>query len=203
MTSPVRLVIPPILEGIWTMLSASQERQRPWLEPQAGVLDLPRSGAQSANQAEETAKAGEAGGTSGPGTAERHVVHGLHGRQTRRHVRLPAAQCARRLQPRGAWHRGGLLVASRKGGPLARKDHRMAGKALGDQGGRRPGIHQQCVDGMDRNTRHRHQAHRTRQAAAEACIERYNRTVRHQWLGQYLSADIKEVQDTATEWLWT
>lgn len=28
-------------------------------------------------------------------------------------------------------------------------------------------------------------------------------TVRHEWLIQYLFADIKEVQDTATEWLWT
>ena len=36
-----------------------------------------------------------------------------------------------------------------------------------------------------------------------AYIERYNRTVRHEWLGQYLFADITEVQDTATEWLWT
>jgi putative transposase len=36
-----------------------------------------------------------------------------------------------------------------------------------------------------------------------AYIERYNRSVRHEWLGQYLFADIKEVQDTATEWLWT
>ena len=36
-----------------------------------------------------------------------------------------------------------------------------------------------------------------------AYVERYNRTVRHEWLGQYLFADIKEVQDTATEWLWT
>lgn len=36
-----------------------------------------------------------------------------------------------------------------------------------------------------------------------AYVERYNRTVRHEWLGQYLFADIKEVQETATEWLWT
>lgn len=36
-----------------------------------------------------------------------------------------------------------------------------------------------------------------------AYVERYNRTVRHEWLGQYLFADIKDVQDTATEWLWT
>jgi putative transposase len=36
-----------------------------------------------------------------------------------------------------------------------------------------------------------------------AYIERYNRTVRHEWLDQYMFATIKEVQDYATQWLWT
>ena len=36
-----------------------------------------------------------------------------------------------------------------------------------------------------------------------AYIERYNRTVRHEWLDQYMFATIKEVQDYATAWLWT
>jgi putative transposase len=36
-----------------------------------------------------------------------------------------------------------------------------------------------------------------------AYIERYNRTVRHEWLNQYIFRNIKEVQDTATQWLWT
>ena len=36
-----------------------------------------------------------------------------------------------------------------------------------------------------------------------AYIERYNRTVRHEWLGQYNFATITEVQDYATHWLWT
>lgn len=36
-----------------------------------------------------------------------------------------------------------------------------------------------------------------------AYIERYNRTVRYDWLGQYLFATIAEVQDFATRWLWT
>ena len=36
-----------------------------------------------------------------------------------------------------------------------------------------------------------------------AYIERYNRTVRHEWLDQYMFATIKEVQDYATGWLWT
>ena len=36
-----------------------------------------------------------------------------------------------------------------------------------------------------------------------AYIERYNRTVRHEWLGQYNFATITEVQNKATRWLWT
>ena len=36
-----------------------------------------------------------------------------------------------------------------------------------------------------------------------AYVERYNRTVRTDWLSQYLFESIADVQDTATEWLWT
>ena len=36
-----------------------------------------------------------------------------------------------------------------------------------------------------------------------AYIERYNRTVRYDWLAQYLFDSIEEVQDYATRWLWT
>lgn len=36
-----------------------------------------------------------------------------------------------------------------------------------------------------------------------AYVERYNRTVRYDWLGQYLFESIQEVQDFATQWLWT
>ena len=34
-------------------------------------------------------------------------------------------------------------------------------------------------------------------------MERYNRTVRHEWLDQYIFETIQEVQDYATDWLWT
>jgi putative transposase len=34
-------------------------------------------------------------------------------------------------------------------------------------------------------------------------IERYNRTVRHEWLDQYIIETIEEAQDHATQWLWT
>jgi len=36
-----------------------------------------------------------------------------------------------------------------------------------------------------------------------AYVERYNRTVRYDWLNQYLFENIEEVQDYATKWLWT
>ncbi|GLO80063.1 hypothetical protein MACH23_34840 [Sulfitobacter pontiacus] len=36
-----------------------------------------------------------------------------------------------------------------------------------------------------------------------AYIERYNRTVRDEWLGQYIFETSEEAQDQATEWLWT
>ena len=35
-----------------------------------------------------------------------------------------------------------------------------------------------------------------------AYIERYNRTVRYDWLAQYLFESTEEVQDYATRWLW-
>jgi len=36
-----------------------------------------------------------------------------------------------------------------------------------------------------------------------AYIERYNRTVRYDWLSHYLFESIAEVQDYATDWMWT
>ncbi len=36
-----------------------------------------------------------------------------------------------------------------------------------------------------------------------AYIERYNRTVRYDWLNQYLFSNIAEVQEFATSWLWS
>lgn len=36
-----------------------------------------------------------------------------------------------------------------------------------------------------------------------AYVERYNRTVRYDWLTQHLFDSIEEVQESATRWLWT
>lgn len=36
-----------------------------------------------------------------------------------------------------------------------------------------------------------------------AYIERFNRTVRHEWLGQYQWDSLAQVQEAATEWMWS
>ncbi|MEN3113644.1 integrase core domain-containing protein, partial [Uliginosibacterium paludis] len=36
-----------------------------------------------------------------------------------------------------------------------------------------------------------------------AYVERYNRTVRYDWLGQHLFESVEQVQEYATRWLWT
>lgn len=36
-----------------------------------------------------------------------------------------------------------------------------------------------------------------------AYVERHNRTVRHEWPDLYIFETIEEVQQIATEWLWT
>ena len=41
------------------------------------------------------------------------------------------------------------------------------------------------------------------QPQQNAYIERYNRTVRHEWLDQHIIENIEEAQDFATQWLWT
>ena len=41
------------------------------------------------------------------------------------------------------------------------------------------------------------------QPQQNAYVERYNRTVRHEWLDQYIIVSIEEAQEFATQWLWT
>ena len=45
--------------------------------------------------------------------------------------------------------------------------------------------------------------HPAGQAAAERLHRAYNRTLRNEWLGVNIFHSIQEVQDYATQWLWT
>ena len=51
--------------GLWPVLFASQEREGPLMEPQAGVPDLQGFGVEHADQAKETPDTGETGRTGG------------------------------------------------------------------------------------------------------------------------------------------
>ena len=42
-----------------------------------------------------------------------------------------------------------------------------------------------------------------RKPKQNAYVERFNRTVRYDWLTQYLFESISEVQEYATRWAWT
>ncbi|SDE04088.1 Integrase core domain-containing protein [Paracoccus isoporae] len=79
----------------------------------------------------------------------------------------------------------------------------MARQALGDQGRQRPRICQVHADELGRETGYRPDLHPARKAQQNAYVERYNRTVRHEWLDLYIFETIEEVQEIATEWLWT
>lgn len=46
------------------------------------------------------------------------------------------------------------------------------------------------------------QHHQSGQPQQSVCIDRYNRTVRHEWLDQYIIETIEEAQYFATQWLW-
>jgi len=51
---------------------------------------------------------------------------------------------------------------------------------------------------------HRPQPHTARKAPARhAYVERYNRTVLHEWLDLYIFETIEEAQEIATDGLWT
>jgi putative transposase len=41
------------------------------------------------------------------------------------------------------------------------------------------------------------------QPQQNAYVERYNRTVRYDWLAHHLFETLDEIQDFATRWLWT
>ena len=42
-----------------------------------------------------------------------------------------------------------------------------------------------------------------RRGGGKAYVERYNRTVRYDWLNQHMFMSIGEAQTSATQWLWT
>lgn len=79
----------------------------------------------------------------------------------------------------------------------------MARKALGDQRLQRPGIRQFHDDELAEKQGIALTYIQPGKPQQNAHVERYNRTVRHEWLDLYILETVEEVQQIATGWLWT
>ncbi|WEO71979.1 integrase core domain-containing protein [Agrobacterium vitis] len=56
---------------------------------------------------------------------------------------------------------------------------------------------------MGVEAKHQHRPFQPGKPQQNAYIERYNRTVRHEWLGCFMFVPSRMVQDHATRWIWT
>jgi transposase InsO family protein len=92
----------------------------------------------------------------------------------------------------------------------AQANHRLAGQAAGDSMcglgvlPQRAGIHQWCdskLGGRVWGIRLEHIQPGNPQQ--NAYVERFNRTVRYEWLSQHDWKDLAQVQDFATQWKWS
>lgn len=142
--------------------------------------------------------------TDGAGEDQRALVDGFYARSARRWAQLPAAERHRRLQPRG---RLGIEVDfSLPSARVIRTLERIIewrGKPQSIRCDNGP----KNISGTLLNWAVQHgiainhiQPGKPQQSAN---IERYNRTVRYDWLAQFIFDSIAEVPEFATEWLWT
>jgi putative transposase len=67
----------------------------------------------------------------------------------------------------------------------------------------RPGYLSEAIQGWARSNDIRLEHIQPGKPQQNAYVERYNRTVRYDWLSQTLFDSIAEVQESATRWLWT
>jgi hypothetical protein len=130
------------------------------------------------------------------------VIVGLHARCSRRWPQLRAVQCA------GRFNREGLAIEVDLSLPSARVIRTL--QQVMDWRGKPRVIRcdndPECISGTllqwaaERQIRIEYiQPDKPQQ---NAYVERYNRTVRYDWLAQHIFASIDEVQEAATAWLW-
>ena len=172
------------------------------MESQAGLPDLSRAGIESADQAQEADDARETGTADGAGVDQSSLVDGLQHDQLSngRSIRLfnviddfnrealgievdfslPSERVIRSLEQIIAW-RGCPAVIRCDNGP------EYISAAL-QNWARRRGVRLEYIQPGN--------------PQQNAYVERFNRTVRYEWLAQYLFESIDEVQEFATRWLW-
>jgi putative transposase len=100
-------------------------------------------------------------------------------------------------------HRGGLLVAGATRYPVPGSGNRVARQAVEDPLRQRP----EYVSDALRDWAVRRgvvlQFIQPGKPQQNAYIERYNKTVRYDWLAHYLFETVADVQEYATKWLWS
>jgi putative transposase len=178
------------------------QRQSQAMEPQAGLPDLSGAGIESADQAQEADGAQETGSTDSAGVAQSSLVDDFmhdqlsNGRSIRLcnviddfnreglgievDFSLPSERGIRSLEQIIAW-RGCPCVIRCDNGP------EYISVALQNLASRR-GVRLEYIQPGN--------------LQQKAYVERFNRTVRYEWLAQYLFKSIDKVQEFATSWLW-
>ncbi len=79
----------------------------------------------------------------------------------------------------------------------------MAGEADGHSRRQRPRKCQRRAANLGSKAWHRDPLHEPGKRQQNAYVERYNRTVRQEWFGQFIFNTIEEVKEHATSWLWS
>lgn len=106
-------------------------------------------------------------------------------------------QCSERLQPRRVRHRGGFwssLYADNEG---SGSDHWVARSTCCDQVGQRQWDAQRGVPNLGSVSRLQITFTQPGKPTQNTYVERYHRTVRHEWPDQHLSSTIEDAQQTA------
>lgn len=185
------------------MLSAPAQRQGVRLESQARLSHLPGAGAEPADQAEEAHRAREATAIGRTADDQPGLVNGFHARPVKRR------RSFRLFNVLDDFNREGLGIEVALSLPAARVIRSL--EQIIEWRGKPTAI--RCDNGPEYISGTLLAWAETRQIRIEhiqpgkpkqnGYVERYNRTVRYDWLAQYLFDSIEEVQESATRWPWS
>jgi putative transposase len=116
--------------------------------------------------------------------------------------RMEITRWAMKILQRKSWRLWGGVASRKIGGPHAGQASQSRGNCSMGNGNRgRPPLYTSLKWAESRGIRIEHiQLGKPQQ---NAYVERYNRTVRYDWLAQYLFDIIDEVQESGTRWLGT
>ncbi len=132
------------------------------------------------------------------------MVHGLHGRSFGRRQAIPAAECSGRLQPRGTGIEVDFSLPAERVIRSLKQIIEWRGKRYAIRVDNGPGyVSGKLMEWAAKQGTALSNIQPPEKPQQNAYVERYNRTVRHEWVNQYIIESIEEAQEFATQWLWT